>query len=306
MLIYITEPNDIDPRASALLTDAGHEVVVDRTQADTRAGEVEVLFVRTYTKVDTAMLDMFPQVRFVLRAGVGLDNIDLAACKTRGIKVINSPGANANAVAEYVVASLLTVMRRMGPQQRSLMQGSWRDRAYMGAELRGKVLGLVGCGNVARALVHKLSTWELGGVIGYDPYLTGEQLSASGITPTTLDEVLVGADVVSLHVPLVPETKHLLNTESLARMKRGSFLVNAARGGVVDEAALAQALTTGHLAGAVADVFEQEPEVPHVFDEVENILLTPHIGGYTHEADIEVSLMPARELLRQVSAHQTH
>jgi D-3-phosphoglycerate dehydrogenase len=294
MHIYVTEPKEIEAEALEMLTRAGHTV---RTEASHAA---EVLFVRTYTQVTSEYLDTFPNVKYVLRAGVGLDNVDVAECKKRGIQVINAPGANSNAVAEYVVATAVSAIRHFAEQRRSLEAGSWRSPEFVGQELKNKVLGLVGCGNVGKMIAHKLSTWELKEIIGYDPFLTAEQLATAGIRKVELNEVITTADVISLHVPLIPETKHLINADSLARMKRGALLINAARGGVVDEAALVDALKAGALVGAVLDVFETEPEVSNELKKLPNVILTPHIGGYTDEANKEVSLAPVRELLRRV------
>ena len=298
MIIYVPQPQEIDPEALALLREQGHEVRTDASAASA----AEVLFVRTYTQVTAAYLADFPKLKFVLRAGVGLDNIDVAECKRLGVSVINAPGANANAVAEYTVGAIVSLLRQFKGQEAALRSGGWRQPELAGGELKGKVLGLVGCGNVARALAHKLSSWELGAILGYDPYLDQAAIEAAGIRKCELKEVLTQANIISLHVPLVPETKHLITDASFARMQPGAILINAARGGVVDEAALARALTSGTLAGAALDVFETEPTVAPELLACPNILLTPHIGGYTNEASKEVSLAPVRELLRQLSS----
>ena len=302
MIIYVTEAKEIEQDALDLLTSAGHELIVEEAKALARATEVEALFIRTYTQATAEYLSAYPNLKFVLRAGVGLDNVDRAECERRGIKVINAPGANANAVAEYVVGAIIVSMRQFAAQEASLHKGEWRTPEHMGLELKGRTLGLVGCGNVGRAIAHKLSSWELKEVIGYDPFLTQEQMAASSIRKCELDEVIASADILSLHVPLIPETKHLINTEKLSQMKQGALLINAARGGVVDEAALTEALKSGHLRGAVLDVLETEPNVAPELAAAPNLILTPHIAGYTHEANKEVSLAPARELLRQIQA----
>lgn len=298
MIIYVTEPKEIDPEALELLRQANHAVLVEESEALAQAPHVEALFVRTYTQVTAEYLARFPQLKYVLRAGVGLDNIDRAECERRGIRVINSPGANANAVAEYVVGAAIVAMRQFEAQEAALRAGTWRSREHMGAEFKGKTLGLVGCGNVGRAIARKLSSWDLKEVIGYDPFLTREQMAEAGIRKCELPEVIAGADILSLHVPLLPETKHLMNTERFGVMKQGALLINAARGGVVDEQALVQALASGKLSGAVLDVLEHEPDVDEALAKAPNLILTPHIAGYTREADKEVSLAPVRELLR--------
>lgn len=301
MIIYVTESKEIELEALDLLRDAGNELVVDEAAARARAHEIEALFIRTYTQATAEYLSAYPNLKYVLRAGVGLDNIDTEECKRRNIKVINSPGANANAVAEYVVGAIIVSLRQFAAQEASLRQGQWRTPEHMGVEIKGRTLGLVGCGNVGRAIAHKLSSFELREVIGYDPFLTAEQLAASGIRKCELDEVIAGSDILSLHVPLIPETKHLLHDERFAQMRQGALLINAARGGVVDEAALLRALASGKLMGAVLDVLEAEPAVTPELKEARNLILTPHIAGYTHEANREVSLAPARELLRQLT-----
>src|SRR5262249_7579295 len=157
--------------------------------------------------------------------------------------------------------------------------GDWRSKEFIGSELRGKVLGLVGCGNVGRVIARKLAGWELKEIIGYDPYLNAKDLSAAGIRKVDLDEVLKEADIVSLHVPLTKETRHLINREKLSLMKPGALLINAARGGVVDEAALVEALQSKKLSGAVLDVFETEPTVSPALTALDSVILTPHIAG---------------------------
>lgn len=298
MHIYVTEAPEIDSEALTILLQAGHEIVKEESEAKVVAAQIEALFVRTYTQVTAEYLAQFPALKFVLRAGVGLDNIDRAECERRSIKVINSPGANANAVAEYVVGAAITSIRQFAIQETALRAGTWRSREHMGAELKGRTLGLIGCGNVGKAISRKLSSWDLKEIIGYDPFLTEEQMTASNIRKCELAEVIAGSDVLSLHVPLSPDTRHLIGAKEFTAMKPGTILINAARGGVVDEFALIEALASGHLGGAVLDVLEREPQVDEGLIKANNLILTPHIAGYTHEADKEVSLAPARELLR--------
>lgn len=303
MLIYATEAREIEPEALTLARESGHEVIEEKEQALARAPQVDALFVRTYTQVDAAYLAQFGNIKYVLRAGVGLDNVDVAECKKRGIAVINSPGANANAVAEYVVAAALAALRNTKGQEALLRKGEWRSAGLMGSEIKNKTLGLVGCGNVGKMLAHKLSTFELKEIIGYDPYLTAEQLAAAGVRKVELAEVIAQSDIISLHVPLLPQTRHLIGAKEFSAMKRGALLINAARGGVVDEAALAAAVLSGQLGGAALDVFETEPKVAEILLALPQVLLTPHIAGYTREANKEVCLAPVRELLRLAKGH---
>ncbi|PIT89116.1 MAG: phosphoglycerate dehydrogenase, partial [Candidatus Levybacteria bacterium CG10_big_fil_rev_8_21_14_0_10_36_7] len=262
-----------------------------------KSEDINAIFVRTYTKVNKEFLDRFPNVHYALRAGVGLDNIDVKECERRDIKVINAPGSNANAVAEYVVGSLILMLRNIIPQNERLKKGHWRDRELIGEELAGKVIGLVGCGAVAQSLAKKLQGFDVDKIIGYDPFMSKEVLKKTGITKAELEEIIKKADIISLHVPLLPQTKHIFASKELKKMKNNAILVNTSRGGIVNEANLIQALREGEIKGAILDVFENEPEIRGEFEELKNVFITPHIAGLSRQAEKEMSVSPVKRLL---------
>lgn len=251
------------------------------------------LIVRNRTQVRGRLLDSAPRLEVVGRLGVGLDNIDVRACRERSIAVHPASGANDLAVAEYVVCTAMMLLRRAYASFEAMVAGKWPRNALIGRETAGKVLGLVGFGAIARETTRRFKALDLE-VIAHDPFVPADHPAwrAEGVTPVSLDALLARADVVSLHVPLSEETRHLINAAALAKMKPGAILINAARGGVVDESALAEALKNGLLGGAALDVFETEPLTAQAgsrFVGIPNVILTPHIAGVTEESNVRVS-----------------
>ncbi|HEX6945854.1 MAG TPA: hydroxyacid dehydrogenase [Acidimicrobiia bacterium] len=279
----------------ALVEDPRFEVVEARG-ADVRPalGGASGLIVRSATKVDAALLDHADDLRVVARAGVGVDNIDVEEASRRGVAVFNTPTANTLAAAEMTMALILAVMRRIPAADASIRRGEWDRPAFQGVECHGKTLGLVGAGRIGREVAARARAFGMS-VLGCDPYLT----DAGEIELCSIDRVLGEADVVSLHVPLNDETRHLIDTSALGKMKRGAFLVNVSRGGVIDEAALVEALESGQLAGAALDVYEEEPlpESSPLLD-APNLVLTPHLGASTAEAQRRVAIEAAEAVHR--------
>lgn len=259
----------------------------------------EALIVRNRTHVDTELLGAAPQLSVVGRLGVGLDNIDSQACKNRGVQVIPATGANAAAVAEYVICCAMMLLRGAYGVSRATADGQWpRDTLINGQEIAGKTLGIIGFGSVGRRTAELALAVGMQ-VIAYDPSLNEAALPQHlRIRPRPdVDTVLHEADVVSLHVPLVPATRNLIDAQRISSMKRGAILINVARGGVLDEAALAQSLADGHLGGAALDVYATEP-LPGgtVLANAPNLILTPHIAGVTKQSNIRVSTMIAEHV----------
>ncbi|MFJ1255284.1 hydroxyacid dehydrogenase [Cupriavidus sp. CuC1] len=258
--------------------------------------QTDALIVRNRTRVDAELLDAAPALRVVGRLGVGLDNIDVKSCEARGIRVIPATGANARSVAEYVVTTALMLLRGAYQSGAPMVAGKWpRARLSEGHEALGKTLGLVGFGDIGR-LTARLAQALGMQVVAHDPALPADHpvWHETGVAPMSLEALLASADAVSLHVPLVPATRHLINAERLRSMKRGAVLINTARGGVVDETALAAALHQGSLAGAALDVFEAEPlGAGGILADAPNLVLTPHIAGVSFEANVRVSMMIA-------------
>lgn len=242
------------------------------------------LIVRSATKVRRETLSEADRLRVVGRAGVGVDNIDLEAATERGIAVLNAPAGNTVSAAELTVALMLAMVRGVAAADASVRSGEWARSRFQGIELRGRTLGLVGAGRIGGEVARRARAFGMK-VIAHDPYLTEERAGEIGVHMCSLDVVLAESDVVSLHVPLTDSTRGMIDARALQRMKSGSFLVNVARGGVIDEVALAQALHDGKLAGAALDVFAHEPlEAASPLRSAPNIVLTPHLGASTAEA----------------------
>jgi len=282
----------------ALVGDPGFEVVeASGTQVLEALPGAAGLIVRSATKVDASLLDGADSLRVVARAGVGVDNIDVDAATRRGVVVFNTPSANTLAAAEMTIALMLAVTRKVAAADHSVHDGVWDRASFQGVELYGKVLGLVGAGRIGREVAARARAFGMT-VVACDPYLA----DSVDVDLCPLEQVLAEADVVSLHVPLNDDTRHLIDARAIASMKPGSFLINASRGGVVDEAALVEALQTGHLAGAALDVYEQEPLPPESqLRSAPNLVLTPHLGASTAEAQRRVAVEAAELVHRALT-----
>jgi (S)-sulfolactate dehydrogenase len=266
------------------------DVLYDAALVDDRAAllaslaDARAVIVRNRTQVDAELLDHAPRLEAVGRLGVGLDNIDLDLCKARNVTVYPATGANDLAVAEYAISAALLLLRgvwQAGPQ---VVAGKWPRSSSMGREASGKRFGLIG-------------------FCAYDPYLPHEDEAWSGIDPVSLQDIAETCDVVSVHVPLTNETRHLIDADFIGKMKQGAILINTARGGVVDERALVNALRAGKLGGAALDVFESEPVHASggmTFESVPNLLLTPHIAGISEESNLRVSRVTAENVARHL------
>ncbi|WP_342358493.1 hydroxyacid dehydrogenase [Terrarubrum flagellatum] len=289
---------------------AGHDVfydpkLVDRPDDLARlVADARALIVRNRTQVRGALLDAAPKLKVVGRLGVGLDNIDVEACKARGIKVFPATGANDLSVAEYVISAAMILLRGAYHATSRVIAGEWPRNALMGRELSGKVMGLVGFGAIAREVARRAQALGMQ-AIAFDPYAPDAAFAAADVKRHGLEPLLREADVVSLHVPLDDGTRNMIDALRLQRMKPGSILINAARGGVVDEAAVVAALRSGHLGGAALDVFAEEPltaEKAKLFDGAPNLILTPHIAGVTQESNVRVSWVTVENVKKALGA----
>ena len=284
------------------------DVLYDASLVDDRAAllaslaDARAIIVRNRTQVDTELLDHAPKLQAVGRLGVGLDNIDLDLCKARNVTVYPATGANDLAVAEYAISAALLLLRgvwQAGPQ---VIAGKWPRSTSMGREASGKRFGLIGFGSIAREVASRAKALGMK-VCAYDPYLPHEDEAWSGIDSVSLQHMAETCDVVSVHVPLTNETRNLIDADFIDGMRKGAILINTARGGVVDESALIEALCEDRLGGAALDVFESEPldsESGAAFAGVPNLLLTPHIAGITEEATQRVSLLTAQNVIKHL------
>jgi D-3-phosphoglycerate dehydrogenase / 2-oxoglutarate reductase len=247
----------------------------------------DALIVRSRTRVTVDLLERGERLRIVGRAGIGVDNIDVDAATHRGILVVNAPLGNLRSTAEHTIALLFALARRIPQADRAVREGIWKT-GYEGIQLADKWLGIVGAGKVGRLVAGMADALGMH-VIATDPYLTDEEWTRLGLRGVSFDELLAHSDVVTLHLPLVDETRGLIGRAELARMKAGAYLINCARGGLVDEIALCETLTSAHLAGAALDVFEQEPLIDSPLPAAPNVILTPHVAASTREAQAQVS-----------------
>lgn len=279
---------------AALVDDERFDVVFEHDSSSpefhTALETADGLIVRSATTVGSDLMDLAPRLRVIGRAGVGVDNIDIPAATERSIAVVNAPSGNTIAAAEMTMALILATVRHVAAADASVRAGNWERAAFKGAELRGRRLGLIGAGRIGAEVAIRCQSFGMDVAI-YDPYLSEERAAEIGCRLTDLDEVITTGDVISCHVPLTDETRGMLDAAAIARMKRGTYVVNASRGGVVVEADLAAALQSGHLAGAALDVYEDEPPAAgSPLRSAPNLTLTPHLGASTAEAQEHVAV----------------
>ena len=286
----------ISERGIALLRDAGWDVLTPTAAAlPSEIVDADALVVRSATKVTAALLEKAARLRVIGRAGVGIDNVDVDAATRRGVLVMNTPGGNSVSVAEHTLALMLGLARAVPQANASIHAGKWEKSAFSGTELRGKTMGLVGLGRVGTEVARRARALEMK-VIAYDPFVTPAAAQAVEVELVPLDELLRRSDVISLHTSLSAQTEKLIDAAAIAKMKKGVRIVNCARGELIDEAALADALKSGHVAGAGLDTFAHEPPKGSPLVGLHNVIATPHIAGSTAEAQEEVGTAIAQQI----------
>jgi D-3-phosphoglycerate dehydrogenase len=289
------------------LSDKGIAVLSSAAQVDNKpdisaddllkvVADYDALVVRGRTKVTPTVFEVATRLKVVGRAGVGVDNIDLTAARSRGVTVVNAPKSTSLAVAELAVAMMFAVARMLPKADATMKQGQWIKKQLEGIELNGKTLGIVGMGNIGTALAQRASALGMT-VIGYDTLVAAEEIKKRGAEPTPLVDLYAGADFISFHLPLTPESKGMVNGQAFAQMKRGVRIIDAARGGIIDETALLAALETGQVAAAALDVFATEPPGLSALVAHPNVVATPHIGAQTEEAQDRAAEDIASEVL---------
>jgi D-3-phosphoglycerate dehydrogenase len=256
--------------------------------------KINGLIVRSATTVDQELINHCPNLKYVIRAGEGTDNIDKKYCKDRGVKVSNTPGANSNSAAEHAVALILTLLRKTANAHHSMAQGRWDKSLYMGNELWKKRVGFVGFGRIGKIVAKRISGFEPS-IYFYDPFI--EDSIEPNWKKVSIEEIFQDCDIISVHTPLMDSTKNLVNAKLISLMKKDAILINAARGGIVNESDLLVALKEKMIRGASLDVFEQEPlNEKSELRELDNVVLTPHLGASTGEAQVRVGMMAAQQL----------
>lgn len=270
---------------------------IPRTELLRQIPHYDALMVRSHTKVDRAVIEAGINLKVIGRAGVGVDNIDVACATERGIVVVNSPEGNTIAAAELAFALLMALARKIPQADRSLRAGEWKRNQWMGIELSRKTLGIIGIGKIGREVARRARASGMH-VLAYDPHVPPAHIQQLGAEPVDLETLLRRSDFISLHAPLTPETRHLLNAERLLLTKPGVRIINCARGELIDLDALAEAIESGHVAGAGIDVFPQEPPPPdlRILHQPQNVL-TPHLGASTEEAQIKVAIDVAEQIV---------
>lgn len=258
-------------------------------------GDFDGLAIRSATKVTPELLAKADKLKVVGRAGIGVDNVNVPECTARGVVVMNTPFGNAITTAEHAMAMMLSLARHIPQASQSTHEGKWEKSKFMGIELTGKQLGLIGAGNIGSIVASKALGYGLH-VKAYDPFLTEDRAEQLGITKVDLDELLRTSDIVTLHVPKTPETTNIIDASALNKMKKGSMVINCARGGLVDELALKVALESGHLRGAALDVFAEEPAKENILFGMPNVICTPHLGASTSEAQEKVAVQVAEQM----------
>jgi D-3-phosphoglycerate dehydrogenase len=297
MNILIAEPLAA-PALKLLNSQSGWDVVVSNPKDFTRhLAAADALIVRSAVAVDASVLSAAPKLRVIGRAGVGVDNIDLPAATAAGILVLNTPGGNSVSVAEHTLALMLSLARSIPTASASTKSGKWEKRKFVGTELRGKTVGIVGLGSIGREVVKRAAAFEMR-IIAHDPYVHSQTAKDVGVDLVDLATLFAESDYITLHTALTPESHHLLSRDAFAKMKKGVRIINCARGELIDQNALREALVSGKVGGAALDVFEQEP--PDAGDQMlkmDNFVATPHIGGSTEEAQEIVGVRIAEQVV---------
>jgi D-3-phosphoglycerate dehydrogenase / 2-oxoglutarate reductase len=294
--------DQVNPILNKILEENGlkisYEPEITPEQIKEKIGEFNIVIVRSRTKLTKEMIDKANNCKIIARVGVGLDNIDLDAAKAKNIRVINAVEGAMNAVAEQVLGLMLSLARNIARADREIRNGNWLKKELMGSELKGKYLGIVGLGNIGKRLGRLARALNMN-IIGYDVVPIDEEFSKEvGLMKSDLDTLLQSSDYVSLHVPLLDSTYHLINAEKLSTMKKTACIINTSRGGVVDEKALYDALKNGTLGGAALDVFEKEPATDNPLTTIPNVILTPHIGAQTKEAQSLAANVIAEKIIQ--------
>lgn len=267
----------------------------DKDKLAEMIGGFDGLAIRSATKVTEKLLGSADRLKVIGRAGIGVDNVDLKAATARGIIVMNTPFGNSITTAEHAISMMLSLARQIPQANASTQAGKWEKSKFMGVELFNKTLGIIGCGNIGAIVADRAQGLKMR-VVAYDPFLSNERAIELGVEKVDLEGLLARADFISLHTPLTDQTRNILSAEALAKTRRGVRVINCARGGLIDEAALAEAVRSGHVAGAALDVFAEEPAATNPLFGLENVICTPHLGASTDEAQENVAVQVAEQM----------
>jgi len=289
----------MDPNAARIFREAGVEVDekpgLTKDELKAIIGQYDGLAIRSATKVTADLLEAATNLKVIGRAGIGVDNVDIPAATARGVVVMNTPFGNSITTAEHAIAMMFALARQLPEADASTQAGKWEKNRFMGVELTAKTLGLIGCGNIGSIVADRALGLKMR-VIAYDPFLTDERALDLGVEKVELDQLLARADFITLHTPLTDQTRNILSADNLAKTRKGVRIINCARGGLIDEAALKAALESGHVAGAALDVFAEEPAKDNPLFGTPGLVATPHLGASTTEAQVNVALQVAEQM----------
>lgn len=289
----------MDPKAAAVFRERGVEVdeITGKTPEELKAiiGQYDGLAIRSATKATREIIDAATNLKVIGRAGIGVDNVDIPYASSKGVVVMNTPFGNSITTAEHAIALMFALARQLPEADLSTQQGKWEKNRFMGVELTGKTLGLIGAGNIGSIVADRALGLKMK-VVAYDPFLSPERAVEIGVEKVELDQLLARADFITLHTPLTDQTRNILSKENLAKTKKGVRIINCARGGLIDEAALKELLDSGHVGGAALDVFVTEPAKEHPLFNTPNFVATPHLGASTSEAQVNVAIQVAEQM----------
>ena len=291
--------DQMDPNAEAIFRDRGCDVdvITGKTPEELKAiiGNYDGLAIRSSTKVTKEILEAATNLKVIGRAGIGVDNVDIPAASAKGVVVMNTPFGNSITTAEHAIALMFALARQLPEADLSTQAGKWEKNRFMGVEVTGKTLGLIGAGNIGSIVASRALGLKMK-VVAFDPFLTPERAVEMGVEKADLDTLLAKADFITLHTPLTDQTRNILSKENLAKTKKGVRIINCARGGLIDEAALKEALDSGQVGGAALDVFVTEPAKESPLFGTPNFICTPHLGASTNEAQVNVALQVAEQM----------
>ncbi len=297
MTFHVLVPDSVNKKAVEILEQAGFKVTapgqMKREETLAAIADADALIIRSATKADAALINASTKLKAIARAGVGVDNVDLDAASAKKIAVMNTPAGNTVATAEFAFGLMLALARHIPQSFVSMQGGKWDRKSYQGVELRGKTLGIVGYGRIGQAVGKRAAAFDMS-VVAYDPFIPADTIRKIGAEPVTLDELFAKSDFISLHSVITEDTRGMINAANIAKMKKGVRIVNAARGALINDADLAEALKSGQVAGAALDVYNEEPPpAGHPLIGLPNVIDTPHLAASTDEAQVAVAIEAA-------------
>ncbi len=308
MTFHVLVPDSVNKKAVEILEQAGFKVTapgqMKREETLAAIADADALIIRSATKADAALINASTKLKAIARAGVGVDNVDLDAASAKKIAVMNTPAGNTVATAEFAFGLMLALARHIPQSFVSMQAGKWDRKSYQGVELRGKTLGIVGYGRIGQAIGNRAAAFDMN-VLAYDPYIPADVVSKLGGELVTLDELLAQSDFITLHSVITDETRGMINAANIAKMKKGVRIVNAARGALINDADLAEALKSGQVAGAALDVYNEEPPpAGHPLIGLPNVIHTPHLAASTDEAQVAVAIEAAELIVAALQKNE--